>query len=85
MNANYQYTPDINQTIQGILSMKNAGKNPQQILQMLMQRNPEVNQALETLKNMANGRNPKEFFAQLARQNGLNEENTKQIMAMFGG
>ena len=28
---------DINQVIQGIMQMKNAGRNPQQVMQMLLQ------------------------------------------------
>lgn len=74
---------DINQTLQGIFQMKNAGRNPQQIMQLLIQRNPQVQQMLTTLQNMAQGKNPKEFFTQLAKQNGVNEQNIAQIMEMF--
>lgn len=80
MNNGY----DINQTLQGIFAMKNAGRNPQQLLQMLMQQNPQYQQMLTTLQNMAQGKNPQEFFSQLARQNGVNEQNMQQIMQMFG-
>lgn len=75
---------DINQTLQGIFAMKNAGRNPQAILQMLMQQNPQAQQMLTQLQNMAQGRNPQEFFSQLARQSGVNEQNMQQIMQMFG-
>jgi uncharacterized protein YutE (UPF0331/DUF86 family) len=63
--------------------MKNAGRNPQQIMQMLVQQNPQIQNTLSTLQNMAKGRNPREFFSQLARQNGVNEQNMAQLMAMF--
>lgn len=76
---------DINQTLQGIFQMKNAGRNPQQIMQLLIQRNPQVQQMLTTLQNMAQGKNPKEFFSQLAKQNGVNEQNMNALMQMFGG
>ena len=33
---------------------------------------------------MANGRNPKEFIMQLARQNGVSPENMQGIMSLFG-
>ena len=75
--------PNINQSLQSIFAMKNAGRNPQQILQLLIQQNPQIQNTLYTLQNMSQGRNPREFFAQLAKQNGVNEQNMAQIMAMF--
>jgi hypothetical protein len=36
------------------------------------------------LKNMSNGKSPQEFFSQLARQNGVSEQNMAQLMQMFG-
>jgi hypothetical protein len=75
---------DVNQALQSVFSMKNAGRNPQQIMQMLMQQNPQMQQTLVMLQNMAQGKSPKEFFSQLARQNGVNEQNMQMIMQMFG-
>lgn len=75
---------DINQALQSIFQMKNAGRNPQQVMQMIMQQNPQIQQQLSILQNMSNGKNPKEFFSQLARQNGVNEQNMAQLMQMFG-
>ena len=74
---------DLNQTIQQIFAMKNAGRNPQAIMQMLMQKNPQAQQMLTQLQNMAQGRNPREFFSQLAKQSGVNEQNLTQIMSLF--
>ena len=74
---------DINQTIQGLMQMKQQGKNPQAIMQMLMQRDPRYQQMLTQLKNMANGRSPKEFIMQLAKQNGVNEQNMQLLQNMF--
>ena len=81
MNKGY----DVNQALQSIFQMRNAGQNPQAIMQMLMQQNPQIQQQLAILKNMSNGKTPKEFFAQLARQNGVSEQNMAQLMQMFGG
>jgi uncharacterized protein YutE (UPF0331/DUF86 family) len=80
MNNGY----DINQALQSVFQMKNAGRNPQQILQMMMQQNPQMQQMLVTLQNMAQGKTPQEFFCQLAKQNGVNEQNMAQIKQMFG-
>ena len=74
---------DINQVIQGIMQMKNAGKNPQMIMQMLMQRNPNYQQVMSRLQNMANGRNMKEFVLQLAKQNGVNDKNLQELEKCF--
>ena len=83
MNANFNRNADINQSLQSIFAMKNAGRNPQQIMQLLIQQNPNIQNALYTLQNMSKGKNPKEFFSQLAKQNGVNEQNMAQLMAMF--
>lgn len=74
---------NINQTLQQIFGLKNAGRNPQQILQMLIQANPQTAQMLQTVKNMANGKDPKQFFSQLAMQNGVDQNNLNMIMQMF--
>ena len=80
MNNGY----DVNQALQSIFQMKNAGRNPQQIMQMLIQHNPQYSQMLTQIRNMSQGRNPQEFVMQLARQNGVNEQNMAQLMQMFG-
>jgi hypothetical protein len=74
---------DINQTIQSILQMRNAGQNPQMIMQMLLQRNPQYQQLLTQMQNMAQGRNPRDFIMQLAKQNGVSEQNINAIRQMF--
>jgi hypothetical protein len=75
---------DINTTIQNIVNFKNKGGNPQQLMQMLMAQNPQAQEMLTRLQNMAQGRNPQEFIMQLAKQNGVSEENLKAIMSLFG-
>lgn len=79
MNNGY----DVNQAIQGIIQMKNSGKNPQAVLQMLMQQNPQVGQLITQFRNMSNGKNPRDFITQMARQNGLSEQNISAIQKMF--
>jgi hypothetical protein len=79
MNNGY----DVNQALQSLFQMKNAGRNPQQIMQMLIQQNPQIQNTLATLHNMSQGKDAKSFFAQLAKQNGVNEHNMAQLMAMF--
>lgn len=49
-----------------------------------MQQNPQLQQTLTQMKNMANGRNPRDFIMQLARQNGADELSLQMIGEMFG-
>lgn len=79
MNNGY----DVNQALQGLFQMRNAGRNPQQIMQMLIQRNPQYSQMLTQIRNMSQGRSTKEFVMQLAKQNGVNEQNLQMLMQMF--
>ncbi len=74
---------ELNQTIQNIVAMKNAGKNPQMLMQAILQSNPQYNQMVTQLKNMANGRNMNEFVMQLAQQNGVTQENLQAIQQLF--
>ena len=74
---------DVNQALQGIFQMKNAGRNPQQILQMLIQQNPQVAQLMTQFQNMSNGKNPRDFITQMARKSGVSEQNIAAIQQMF--
>ena len=73
----------VNQALQGLFQMRNAGRNPQQIMQMLIQRNPQYSQMLTQIRNMSQGRSTKEFVMQLARQNGVNDQNLQMLSQMF--
>ena len=79
MNNGY----DVNQALQSVFQMRNAGRNPQQILQMMIQQNPQIKQLLTQFQNMSNGQNPRDFLTQLARQNGVSEQNISNIQQMF--
>lgn len=74
---------DINSVISQIMALKKQGRNPQAVMQMLFQNNPQYQQMATQLKNMAGGRNPKEFVMQLARQNGVSQENLQAMQNMF--
>lgn len=63
----------LNSVLQNIAMAKKQGKNPQMLMNMMLQNNPQMQQTLTQLQNMANGRNPKEFIMQIAKQNGIDE------------
>ena len=74
---------DINTTIQAIMNAKNSGRSPQQVMQMLMQTNPNLQQTITQMKNMANGRSPRDFIMQLAKQNGADDMSLQMLAQMF--
>ena len=74
---------NINSNIQQIMNLKRQGKSPQAVMQMLMQQNPQVGQLITQFRNMSNGKNPRDFITQMARQNGLSEQNISAIQNMF--
>ena len=76
---------NINQAIENIIALYERGGNPQQVMQTMMQRNTQVGQMQTQLQNMAQGRSPKEFLMQLARQNGVSEKNLQGISRILGG
>jgi hypothetical protein len=74
----------INEQISAIMNFKQRGMQPQQVMQMLMQQNPQLQQQLQTLQNMAQGQDPKTFIMQLARQNGASQQSINSIMQLLG-
>lgn len=76
-------TNGINGQISALMSLKQRGMQPQQVMQMLIQQNPQLQQHLQTLQNMAQGKNPREFVLQLAKQNGVSEQNLNAIMQIL--
>lgn len=75
---------NINPILQQVMQLKKKGMNPQQVMQMLFQRNPQYQQMLTWMKNSAQGRSPKEFVLQLAKQNGVDEQTLQSISEMMG-
>lgn len=74
---------DINKVISQIMAFKKQGMTPQAVAQMMFYQNPQLQMYQTQLKNMSNGRNPQEFVMQLARQNGVSEENLKCMQDLF--
>ena len=70
--------PNLSQ-IQNLAQMIKNVKNPQAMLeQMLSQRNPQLQQAMDYVKN--NGGDPKSAFEKLAAERGIDPA---EIMQMF--
>lgn len=73
-----------NNPFANMLNLLNGGGNPQQIVQMMMSKNPNFNTMMQQVQNMANGRSPKDFAMQLVRQNGLDEKQAMELAKKLG-
>lgn len=82
-NNRNNYNP--NQALQEIIGIANNGGNPQMLMQSLMQKNPKYNQAMEQIKNMANGMPMNEFVMQLAKQRGIDPNTLSQLQRLING
>lgn len=76
MPNNMGYNPMPNFNIQGIaqirnmMSMLNGANNPQQVLNIVAQNNPQFKQVID----MCNGKNPQEIFYALCKERGVNPD-----------
>lgn len=75
---------DINSTLERIIALHDNGGNPQQIMQRMMQQGSPIGQMQAQMQNMAQGRTPMEFILQMARQNGVSEQNLQGIARILG-
>lgn len=73
-----------NNPMANILQFLNNGGNPEQMIQQLMQRNPNATKMIEQMKTMAGGKSPKEFAMQMAQQQGIDPEQLMQVARKMG-
>ena len=66
------------------MTFKQKGMQPQQVMQMLMQQNPQLNQLMTQFQNMSQGRNPRDFVIQFAQQNGIDAQTIQAMQQFFG-
>jgi predicted metal-dependent phosphotriesterase family hydrolase len=72
------------QNIGAVLNMAKSGRSPKDIMDMYFRSNPQFNQMMTQLQNMAQGRTPQEFITQLARQNGVDQSTIDQLVQLIG-
>lgn len=64
-------------------AFRNA-KNPQALLQQVMQNNPQLQQVMTQLQNSVGGSmTPEQMARQLAKQNGISDEQLMQMYNQF--
>lgn len=62
-----------------MLGMLGNKKSPQAILEAMLQQDPQLRQTMEQLKNSSGGASPEQIARQLAKQNGISEEQLMQL------
>lgn len=67
-----------------IMQLMKGGGNPQQIIQQMLNNNPQAQQTFRQLQNMAGDMNPRDFAIQLAKQNGMTEQQLMDFAKRFG-
>lgn len=65
--------------IKNMMNAMQAAKNPQQFLMNMAQNNPKMQQVLGLLKN---GKNPKEMFYEMAKQQGVDPNAIVQALGL---
>ncbi len=76
---------NLNNSLQSIINLANSGKSPNEVINILIQQNPNVKQGLTQLQNMAQGRNMRDFVMQLMKQNtGINPQMFDNLSRMMG-
>lgn len=76
---------DINDRISNIVNMANAGKNPQELMNQLVKSNPQISQMMNQMNNMRGNMSMQDFVLQIAKQNGVSEQNIQSLVNLLGG
>ena len=64
--------------IKNMMQMVKAAKNPQAMMQMMAQQNPQISQVMNFVQQ--NGGDPKMAFYKLAEQRGVNPDEVLQML-----
>ena len=64
--------------IKNMMQMVKAAKNPQAMMQMMAQQNPQISQVMNFVQQ--NGGDPKTAFYKLAEQRGVNPDEVLQML-----
>ena len=73
-----------NNPLMNILNFMNGGGTPQQVMQMLVGKNPQANQMFQQIENMTKGKDKREFTLQLAKQKGMDVKQVEELARKLG-
>ena len=74
---------DLNQIISALRTYQQQGMNPNFLMQRIVNQNLPINQMGVQFNNMCEGKSKNEALIQLAKQQGLTEENLNWIAQML--
>lgn len=69
-----------NNPMQMIFQMMQAGNNPQQILNTIVNQNPQARALMTQIKN--SGMSPQQFLSQYAKQNNIDLNNNPMVQML---
>lgn len=67
-----------------MLSMLDKGKSPDQLIQTMVGNNPQIQAAVNQLRDSANGKNPKDIAMEMAKQKGIDPAQLQQLARRMG-
>lgn len=67
-----------------LANFMNNGGTPEQAMQQLMQKNPQMQQVVNQIRTMSNGKNMRDFTMQYLKQNGANLQEVEEMARIMG-
>ena len=67
-----------------IVQFVNSGGNPKQLVNQMINNNPQAKQAINAIEQKYKGKTPKQIAMQMAREKGIDLNQVNQIARMFG-
>lgn len=74
----------MNNPKQTLINYLNNGGNAEQLVQQLVQRQPQLQQTITQFRNMSQGQNMRDFTMQYLKQNGANLQEVEEMARMMG-
>lgn len=75
---------NINATLERIIALYDSGGDPNKMMQSMFGNNPNIGNFATQFNNMRQGRSNREFLLQLAKQNGVSEQNIQGLQRILG-
>lgn len=72
MNQLFQQLNSNTNPLVNAFKMMKGARNPQQLLNNMMQSNPQMKQTMDMIKS--SGKSPKDLFYEMAKQKGVNPD-----------
>lgn len=74
----------LNSPFDPVVQFVNSGGNPQQLVNQMINNNPQAKQAINAIEQKYKGKTPKQIAMQMAREKGIDLNQVNQIARMFG-